>query len=89
MDTRILGTVSMVLAVTMVTIGIPLQIRKNYREKRSGQPVMLTLLIFGAYISRLLYAVSIRAWYIAVPDTLGVALSAVMLVQFLQYRSKQ
>ncbi len=85
---NLFGSLTLVLAVTMVVIALPSQIRKNYRERKCGLSFLMVLLPLGVYISRTCYAILIKSWYIVVPDFLGVIFSAVLLAQFLYYRNK-
>jgi len=82
------GTATMVLAIIMVVIALPSQIRKNHKEQRCGLSFLMVLLPLSVYVSRTCYAVLIKSWYIVVPDVLGVIFSAVLLTQFLMYRKK-
>jgi len=45
-------------SLALVIIGIPAQIIKNFKEKRSGQPLLTILIAIGFYISQnsLLYS---------------------------------
>lgn len=79
----------MVLAIGMVLIALPAQIRKNFREKRSGMAGMMIILPFLVYFSRALYAFEVKSWYIFVPDALGVIFSGVLLAQHFLYRNKK
>lgn len=85
---RIFGSLTMVLALLMIGIGFPLQIIKHYKEKRCGISFLLVVLPIGVYALRLAYGLTIRSWYIAIPDLMGTVLSFVMLVQFFLYRKK-
>ena len=40
-----------VFSLALTLVGIPAQIRKNYREKRSGQPLVTILIALGFYAS--------------------------------------
>lgn len=86
---HVLGTITMVLAITMVVVGVPAQVRKNHKERRCGMPLMLSILVFSVYVSRTLYALSIEAFYIVIPDVIGAVLSAVMLYQHHQFRESK
>jgi hypothetical protein len=83
---NLLGTITMILAITMVVIALPSQIKKNYGEKRCGLAFLMVLLPLGVYASRTCYAVLIKSWYIAIPDSLGVIFSLILLIQFFLYR---
>jgi len=82
------GFVMMLFAVTMVLVAIPSQIRKHYKEKRSGLSFLMLLLPFGTYASRLYYGFTIKSWYLIVPDVIGAALFIVLFAQYFYYRKK-
>ncbi|NTW30301.1 MAG: hypothetical protein HGB37_02890 [Candidatus Moranbacteria bacterium] len=84
----ILGTVTMVLAVAMVVIALPKQIRKIAREKKCGLDLSMILLPLGVYMARFCYAVAMESWYILVPDLLGVGFSVKLLLQYHQFKGK-
>jgi len=42
-----------IFSLALVLIGIPAQIRKNFKEKRSGQPLTTILIALGFYISQI------------------------------------
>lgn len=83
---KLLGSITMFFAITMVVIALPSQIHKNYQEKKCGLSLLMVVLPFAVYVSRACYAVLISSWYIAVPDFIGVILSALLLMQFCIYR---
>jgi len=88
MFTQILGTLTLVLAVAMVVIALPRQIRKNEKEKKCGLDILMVILPLGVYTSRACYAVSIESWYILIPDALGVFFSIILLLQYFKFRGK-
>ena len=49
----ILSILVSVFSLALVLIGIPAQIIKNYREKRSGQPLATILIAMGFYLSQI------------------------------------
>jgi energy-coupling factor transporter transmembrane protein EcfT len=82
------GTMTMVLAISMVVIALPSQIVKNSREKKCGLSMWMVLLPLAVYMSRTCYAMQIKSWYIVVPDVLGVIFSIIIFVQFFVYKQK-
>ena len=42
-----------IFSLLLVLIGVPAQIKKNYKEKRSGQPLVTILIALGFYISQI------------------------------------
>lgn len=81
-----LGTITMVLAIAMVVWALPKQILKNKRERNCGLALPMIILPLGVYVSRAIYAFSIGAWFILVPDTLGVLFSIILVYQYRSYR---
>ncbi|MBI2626860.1 MAG: hypothetical protein HYW77_01310 [Parcubacteria group bacterium] len=41
----------------LVLIGLPAQIVKNYREKRSSQPLLTILIALGFYASQIIFSI--------------------------------
>ena len=74
------------LALTL--IGIPAQIAKNYREKRSGQPLMTILIALGFYASSIAFFALTRAWLPLFSFTIGIIMWGTTLVQYMLYRQE-
>jgi len=83
---QIFGSATLILAVSMVVIALPSQIIKNHRDKKCGLSFLMVTLPLSVYISRACYAVTIKSWFILVPDTLGVLFSTILLIQYLKPR---
>ncbi len=83
---QLFGTSTLTLAVIMVIIALPSQIRKNYRDRKCGLSFLMTLLPFGVYASRTCYAATIKSWYIFIPDCFGVIFAAILMFQYFLYR---
>ena len=49
----ILSLLVSIFSLALVLIGIPAQIKKNYHEKRSGQPLTTIVIALGFYISQI------------------------------------
>ena len=81
---QIFGSLTLILAVSMVVIALPSQIIKNYREQKCGLSFLMTALPLSVYVVRACYAVAIKSWYILIPDSLGVLFSVVLVYQYLK-----
>ena len=79
------GSLTMSAAIAMVFLGLPAQIKKNRREKKCGQPFLLAFFGLLVYMSRIGYAITIRADYLILPDIAGAGMAAVILFQFFKY----
>ena len=56
MDLILVVSISVsIFSLALVLVGIPAQIAKNYREKRSGQPVTTILIALGFYASQIIF----------------------------------
>lgn len=55
---NIIGTLTMVLAIAMVVIALPSQIRKNLREKKCGLSIWMVLLPLSVYAARAVYTIN-------------------------------
>lgn len=84
-----LGSLTLLLGIVMVCVGLTRQVIKNHRERRCGIDVWFTLLILLVYISRMSYAFTIHSYYIVIPDAIGTILCTVLLGQFFKFRKHQ
>ncbi|MFA5888759.1 MAG: hypothetical protein WC857_00795 [Candidatus Paceibacterota bacterium] len=82
------GRLTMILSILMVLVGLTNQVRKNYKEKRAGNPLSLAILATSVYFSRASYALTISSFYILVPDMIGVLLGGVAVYQHFHYRKQ-
>lgn len=74
-----------VFSLALVLIGIPAQIKKNYQEKRSGQPLLTILIALGFYASSIGFFILTRAWLPLVSFLVGIVMWGVTLIQWLMY----
>lgn len=82
----ILSILVSIFSLALVLIGIPAQIAKNYREKRSGQPVLTILIALAFYASSIGFFILTRAWLPLVSFTVGFIMWGTTLVQYFLYR---
>lgn len=76
-----------VFSLALVLIGLPAQITKNYREKRSGQPAATILIALGFYISQIAFFSVTRSYLPLVSFALGTVMWSVTLIQYFLYRN--
>jgi len=90
MDTIFLISIFVSLfSLALTLIGIPAQIAKNYREKRSGQPLLTILIAIGFYISQILFFILTKAYLPLISFIIGLIMWSITLVQyFLYYKNK-
>jgi len=75
------------LALTL--IGIPAQIVKNHKEKRSGQPILTILIAIGFYISQIVFFALTHAYLPLISFIIGLAMWSITLIQYFVYHKKQ
>lgn len=75
-------------SLALVLIGIPAQIAKNYREKRSGQPLATILIALGFYASQIAFFIATSAYLPLISFTVGIIMWGTTLVQYFLYRDK-
>jgi CHASE2 domain-containing sensor protein len=78
-----------IFSLALVLIGIPAQIKKNYREKRSGQPLVTILIALGFYASSIGFFVLTRAWLPLASFSVGIVMWGVTLIQYFIYEGKK
>lgn len=74
-----------VFSLALVLIGIPAQIAKNYREKRSGQPLLTILIALGFYASQIGFFILTGAYLPLISFTVGILMWGTTLVQYFIY----
>ena len=82
----ILSILVSVFSLGLTLIGIPAQIAKNYREKRSGQPVMTISIAIGFYASQIAFFGATRAYLPLISFIIGFIMWSITLVQYFLYR---
>lgn len=75
-----------VFSLGTVLIGIPSQIAKNYKEKRSGQPLTTILILIGFYISQIGFFIVTESYIPLVSFVVGLILWGITLLQYFLYR---
>lgn len=75
-------------SLALVLIGIPAQIAKNYREKRSGQPLATILIALGFYASSIGFFILTHAWLPLISFLVGIVMWGITLLQYFLYRSR-
>jgi len=81
----ILSILISIFSLALVLIGIPAQIAKNYREKRSGQPITTILIAIGFYASSIGFFTLTKAWLPLASFTIGIIMWSITLVQYMIY----
>lgn len=76
-------------SLALVLIGIPAQIAKNYREKRSGQPLATILIALGFYASQIGFFIVTEAYLPLISFVVGMLMWGTTLVQYFLYRQDQ
>ncbi len=73
----------------LTLIGLPAQIVKNHREKRSGQPVLTVVIALGFYASQISFFLLTHAWLPLVSFIVGFGMWGTILVQYFVYRKNK
>ena len=81
----ILSILVSISSLTLVLIGIPAQILKNYREKRSGQPLTTILISLGFYSSQIAFFFVTQAYLPLFSFGLGIIMWGITLAQYFLY----
>ncbi len=75
-----------IFSLALVLVGIPAQILKNYREKRSGQPLLTIFIALAFYAASIAFFWSTSAWFPLASFSVGIVMWGITLVQFFIYR---
>ena len=59
---------------------------KNYKEKRSGQPILTILIAIGFYISQIVFFALTHAYLPLISFVIGLAMWSVTLIQYFFYK---
>ena len=73
----------------LTLIGIPAQIVKNYREKRSGQPLITIMVALGFYLSQIGLFIVTNNYLPLIAFTVGLVMWIFTLIQYFLYRKKE
>ena len=82
----ILSILVSIFSLALVLIGIPAQIAKNYREKRSGQPITTILIALGFYISQIGLFIVTRNYLPLFSFSVGFIMWGITLIQWIVYQ---
>jgi hypothetical protein len=82
----ILSVLVSIFSLALVLVGIPAQIVKNHREKRSGQPLSTILIALGFYASQIGFFLATGAYLPLVSFAIGLIMWGTTLVQYYLYR---
>ena len=86
------GFVTLVSAVSLAGVGLPMQIYTNYRTKTASLHISFVILAAIVYISRAGFALTAPKgiiWYIFTSDAIGSVASLVIIYQTIKYRRKR
>lgn len=75
-------------SLALVLIGVPAQIKKNYQEKRSGQPLATILIALGFYASSIIFFWLTRAWLPLASFSVGIIMWGITLIQYWIYEKR-
>jgi len=78
-----------VFSLALVLVGIPAQIVKNYKEKRSGQPLLTILIALGFYASQIGFFFITHAYLPLISFAVGLVMWGAVLVQYFLYRTHE
>lgn len=81
----ILSILVSAFSLALVLIGIPAQIKKNYHEKRSGQPLATILIALGFYASSIGFFLLTKAWLPLASFSVGIVMWGITLAQYFVY----
>lgn len=82
----VLSVLITVFSLGLTLIGIPAQILKNHREKRSGQPLITILIALGFYASSIGLFVLTENYLPLIAFCIGFVMWGITLVQYFAYR---
>ncbi len=86
----LLGLIAASVSLTLVAIGLPAQIVKNYRRKScEGLSPILFVLAFCTYLLWSLYGWTKPDWFLASAQTPGLILAIIILGQLIYYGRKR
>ncbi|OHA10081.1 MAG: hypothetical protein A3A44_00340 [Candidatus Sungbacteria bacterium RIFCSPLOWO2_01_FULL_60_25] len=77
-----------IFSLALVLLGIPAQIVKNYQEKRSGQPLVTTLIAFAFYASSIGFFYVTSTYLPLVSFIIGITMWGIILMQYFMYRKR-
>ncbi len=82
----VLSLLVSIFSLLLVLIGVPAQIKKNYNEKRSGQPLITILIALGFYISQIALFFVTDNYLPLLSFFVGFIMWGVILIQYVIYK---
>ncbi|MDP2668461.1 MAG: hypothetical protein Q8P07_01325 [bacterium] len=84
----VLSIIVSISSLGLVLVGLPAQILKNYREKRSGQPLLTILIALGFYLSQIVFFYLSESFLPIISFTIGTIMWGIVLFQYFIYRDR-
>lgn len=85
----ILGWVACIITIIYTAIGLPDQVKKNYKLKSTeGLSLFLFCFLFLTFTSWVVYGICKPDWFIVVPNGLGAIFAFIIVLQIIFYGSK-
>ena len=78
-----------IFSLALTLIGIPAQIVKNFREKRSGQPPLTIIIALGFYASQVGLFIATQNWLPLVSFIIGFIMWGIVFGQYILYRTNK
>lgn len=78
-----------IFSLALTLIGIPAQIIKNRREKRSGQPLLTILIALGFYASQIGFFALTKTWLPLISFVIGFFMWGTTLLQYFMYQNNR
>ncbi len=75
-------------SLALVLVGIPAQIAKNYKEKRSGQPLTTILIALAFYASQIAFFFITKTYLPLLSFLAGFIMWGITLIQHFLYRNR-
>ncbi len=80
------GYGTIIASLLVVSFGLPAQIYKNWKNKRSAMSIFLLIGTLLVYLFRIPYTIIRKDWFILIPDSLGFCFSVILIIQYFTYR---
>lgn len=87
MDTVVLFSILVaIFSLALTLIGLPAQIIKNFKEKRSGQPLLTVGIALGFYASQIGLFIVTQNWLPLVSFIVGFVMWGIIFAQYFIYQ---
>lgn len=85
----IVGILTVIMGIAVKVVGLPDQIRKNYKRRSTeGLSTLFIAMAFLAYVFWTLHGILRKDWVLIVGQGLGIFTSGIILWQIFIYRKK-